>query len=443
MNEPLRVLQTGPPTRDEALTTRLLVFFALVYLVEGVGQVGGLIAQPLSFYLKQVHGWTPLQVTAYLTVFNLPWIIKPVYGAFSDFVPLFGYRRKTYLLAANLVAIGGFLWVTQLEAPGALVWALQFTAYAMAISSTVCGAVLVENGQRLGASGRFVNQQWLWFNFAAMGAAILGGQLVQRLPPASALHAAAAIVAVAPAAVVFGTIFLIPEKKTNIDVRALRGTFRGLLAALKKRELWIVGIFLFLYYFSPGLSTPLYYVMSDDLKFSQSHIGLLGSISSAGWIVGALLYRPLFGDVTSKRLLQLSIALGTVTTAAYLLLSNETSAAILSFCSGFSAMLATVATVTLAADYCPPRSEGFSFAVMMSLINLANASADIVGSFFFQHLFHNRLTPLILVSAAFTAFAFVLVPLLHLGDKRQGQAIGTLPAGGPEAGHVVRGTVSE
>ena len=38
----------------------------------------------------------------------------------------------------------------------------------MAISSTVCGAVLVENGQKLGESGRFVNQQWLWFNVAAM-----------------------------------------------------------------------------------------------------------------------------------------------------------------------------------------------------------------------------------------------------------------------------------
>ena len=153
------------------------MFFALVYVVEGVGQVGGLIAQPLSFYLKEVHGWTALQVTAYLTIFNFPWIIKPVYGALSDFVPLFGYRRKTYLLAANIAAAAAFLWVTQLTAPSQLVWALQLTAYAMAISSTVCGAVLVENGQRLGESGRFVNQQWLWFNIAAMVASIVGGQL--------------------------------------------------------------------------------------------------------------------------------------------------------------------------------------------------------------------------------------------------------------------------
>ena len=34
--------------------------------------------------------------------------------------------------------------------------------YAMAVSSTLCGAVLVENGQRFSASDAFVNQQWLW-----------------------------------------------------------------------------------------------------------------------------------------------------------------------------------------------------------------------------------------------------------------------------------------
>jgi len=37
----------------------------------------------------------------------------------------------------------------------------------------------------------------------------------------------------------------------------------------------------------------------------------------------------------------------------------------------------------------------------------------------------------------------VLVPLLRLGDKRQGQWVGVVPAGGPEPGHIVRGVVNE
>ena len=128
--------------------------------------------------------------------------------------------------------------------------------------------------------------------------------------------------------------------------------------------------------------------------------------------------------------MNLSIALGTITTAAFLLLSNEAAAAIINFCAGFSAMLATVATLTLAADYCPPRAEGFSFAVLMSIINFANTLADNVGSFLYSHLFDNTLPPLVVMSAAFTAFAFVLVPLLRLGDKRQGDPVAVVANSG-------------
>ncbi len=173
----------------------------------------------------------------------------------------------------------------------------MLTAYAMAISSTLCGAVLVENGQRLHESGTFVNQQWLWFNIAAMAAAILGGQLVQHLAPASALHVAAAIVAVAPFAVIIGTLFLIPEKKMPVNVARHEGHART--AWHRRSSGGSCGsspAFIFLYYFSPGLSTPLYYHMTDELKFSQAYIGILGSIAAAGWVVGALLYRWFFDE---------------------------------------------------------------------------------------------------------------------------------------------------
>jgi MFS family permease len=403
--------------------SNLLIFFALVYVVEGLGQVVGLISQPLNYYLKEVYGWTPLQVTAFVTVFNVPWIIKPVYGLVSDFLPLFGYRRKSYLILANAAAIAGYFWVTRLTSPTDLAFALLITAYAMAISSTLCGAVLVESGQKYQKCGKFVNQQWLWYNIAAMSAAILGGVLVQYLAPASALHTAAAIVAVAPFAVVVGTIFLIPEKKAAVNIEGMKATLAGMASAFQRRHLWIVAIFIFLYYFSPGLSTPLYYHMTDDLKFSQAYIGILGSIGAAGWVTGALLYRRFFDGMSLKNLLNLSIALGTLSAATFLLFWNETAAAVISFCAGFSAMVATVATLTLAADYCPRHAEGFSFAVLMSIINLSTTLADNVGSALYTHLFNNWLPPLVLISAAFTAFAFVLVPLLRLGDKPHGLAL--------------------
>ncbi|HTZ01442.1 MAG TPA: MFS transporter [Xanthobacteraceae bacterium] len=423
MTEQPLALPAGETAHSKEAIGQLLLFFSLVYLVEGLGQVVGLISQPLTYYLKQEHDWTPVQVTAFLTVFNLPWIIKPLYGMVSDFVPLFGYRRKSYLIVANVVAIAGYFWVTRLIKPTDIAFALMLTAYAMAISSTLCGAVLVEHGQRMSESGTFVNQQWLWYNIAAMAAAIVGGQLVQHLPPTMALHVAAAIVGCAPLAVIGGTLFLISETKAKADIAGMKHTFHGLMAAFRRRHLWIVAGFVFLYYFSPGMSTPLYYHMTDDLKFSQAYIGILGSIGSAGWVAGALTYRRFFGSLTLKTLINVSIAIGTAASLLFLFFWNEPAAAVISFCAGFAAMLATVATLTLAADYCPKRAEGFSFAILMSVINLATTVSDNFGSFLYTHAFHRSLPPLIVLSAGFTAFAFVLVPLLRLGDKRQGEPV--------------------
>lgn len=402
---------------------QLMLFFALVYIVEGLGQARvGVIAQPLNHYLKQA-GWTPVEVTAYLAVLNFPWIIKPVFGLVSDLVPLFGSRRKSYLVLANFGAIAAYAWITRLTAPSDLAAFLLLTSYAMAVSSTLCGALLVENGQRFHSSGLFIGQQWLWFYIAIMASSLIGGQLVEKLPATSALHSAAAIAAVAPIAVILGCLLLVHEKKSSASLPELKRTFQSILVALRSKRLHLVALFLFLYSFSPGFGTPLYYFMTDRLQFSQSYIGLLGSIASAGWIAGAVLHRWLLWRLSSKALLNLSIPLATMTTASFLLLRDEMSAAAVNFLNGISMMIATISALTLAADYCPKRSEGFAFAVLMSVMNLADPLSNNIGALLYEHVFHAQLDPLILVSAASTGFALVLVPLLRLGDRPQGEPL--------------------
>jgi MFS family permease len=95
-------------------------------------------------------------------------------------------------------------------------------------------------------------------------------------------------------------------------------------------------------------------------------------------------------------------------------------AAAINLFSGIAGMIAFVATLSLAADYCPQRSEGFAFAALMSITNFAGALSENLGSLFYEHIFRRHLDPLIVVSAAFTAVAFLFVPLLRLGNKQPG-----------------------
>lgn len=396
-----------------------MLFFAIVYVVEGIGQARvGIIYQPLTYYLK-VGGWTPVEVTAYLAVLNFPWIIKPVFGLVSDFFPLFGYRRKSYLIVASLCAVGAYAWIARLSEPNEFALLLVLTSYAMATASTLCGALLAENGRSFRLSSAFVSQQWLWFYIAIMASSFAGGVLIEQLPPLAALQAAAAVAAVAPLAMVLAALFLLNERKVTVSRLEMRLTLQSIVTAAKSAKLYLIALFLFLYSFAPGFGTPLYYFMTDNLKFSQTYIGILGAIASAGWIAGALVHRWLLRRMSAQALLYLSIVLGTLSAASFLLLTDEVTAAIVHFANGAALMIATIASLTLAADYCPKRSEGFAFAGLMSVMNLAELCSNTVGAFLYEHVFHARLGPLIVVSAASTAIALVLVPLLRLDGRER------------------------
>jgi hypothetical protein len=112
-------------------------------------------------------------------------------------------------------------------------------------------------------------------------------------------------------------------------------------------------------------------------------------------------------------LLNLSLVLGVVTTLAYLGLRDPITAVAIYFCAGVAAMVANVATLSLAAAVCPPRAEGFTFAALMSVINLAAPLSDTIGAVLYEHVFARQLGSLILISAAFTGFVLVLVPFVE------------------------------
>ena len=84
-------------------------------------------------------------------------------------------------------------------------------------------------------------------------------------------------------------------------------------------------------------------------------------------------------------MLKLSILAGTLATLAYLGMVDEPSAIMVYFLNGVAGMIANIATLTLAAEHCPERSEGFAFAALMSVINLATPLADTIGAFLYQH----------------------------------------------------------
>ena len=58
---------------------------------------------------RSTHTWKALlfvvvtQVAIVTSLGAAPWVVKPVYGFLSDTVPIFGYRRRSYLIICGLL----------------------------------------------------------------------------------------------------------------------------------------------------------------------------------------------------------------------------------------------------------------------------------------------------------------------------------------------------
>lgn len=93
-----------------------LLFF-LIYLVQKfANNFEGISKIPVRNILKKAQneggfGLTSEKAGAFLTDSGLGWYIKALLGAITDRLPIFGYRRKSWLIVSSLGAAAAWFWV--------------------------------------------------------------------------------------------------------------------------------------------------------------------------------------------------------------------------------------------------------------------------------------------------------------------------------------------
>ncbi len=155
------------------------------------------------------------------------------------------------------------------------------------------------------------------------------------------------------------------------------------------------------------------------LQFSKVFVGALGAISNAAGLLGAVLFFAYCRKIRLDRLLSLAVALGVASTLSFVGLIGPKSAVVLFLVFGTVSQITHLAVLDLAARSCPARTEGTVFALLMSSLNVGRTGATLLGGWLYDH---TGLTPLVLVSAGFTALCWLLVPFLPARDAAPPQA---------------------
>ena len=388
-------------------STRRLLLVAVSLFVSTFVSDGKLARLPLQFLLKDHLHVRPEAMAAFFGLTGLAWYFKPLAGLLSDAVPLWGSRRRNYLLVSGLGA--GLLWTLLGLVPhryGPLVWTLVAANAFAVLASSVSGGLLVEEGQRQGVTGRLGSLRETIIAGSSLLAQPVGGFLAERAFGWTAGIGAVLFLGLIPAA-----LFLLPEERVPARKTNLRELKAQLGPVFRARGLWLAAAFIFLKELSPGFGTPLFYYQTNTLHFSKLFLGGLGAVFNAAAIAGALVYGLLCLRLPLGRLLPGAIVLSAVSALLFLGYHSHSSALVVQGLSGFLGIFASVALMDLAARTTPVGGEAMGYSLLMSAFNLGLTGSDILGAWLYSH-FHLPFASLVWISAGTTLLALPLMRLI-------------------------------
>ena len=389
-----------------------LIYAALV-IIAGVlattlAQPQVLARLPLQNLLKNELHLDRTANAAFFFWAGLAWYLKPFAGILTDAFPLFGSRRKSYIvISASLAALSWLaLTVTPHEFRDLLLVGILINAF-MVIASTVVGGYMVETAQANSGSGRltatrqFVQQACLIVNGPAAGylasiafgwtAATCGGIILLLVPV---------------------TILFLQERRQQPDSRQILANARAQLVNIATaRTMWGAAGLMALFYIAPGFATALFYKQQNELHLDTQAQGFLQLIAGVCGVLAALGYGVLCRRLNLRTLLVGCMMFATAANLGYLFYSSAGRAQAIEGLNGFGYTLAELALMDLAVRATPAGSEGLGFSLMVSIRNLALFGTDWFGSHLLDE-YHFSFDSLVLANSLTTLIAVPLVFLL-------------------------------
>ena len=331
-----------------------LIAILTVYFVQGAL---GLSRLAVSFYMKDELHLSPTDMAAIGGITSLPWLIKPLYGFLSDGIPIFGYKRRSYLIIAGI--IGCLSWLalgTVVTDTASAVAAITLGSASVAVSDVVADSITVEKSRLLtqqtipvsfimsnvsssssssvqktldvagsaadaeysiGAAATSDSEglpvvnvaagdlQSLCWSAAAVGgilSAYFSGSLLQTVTPKTVFL----LTAVFPL-LISAASFLIDEKAEIFrpSIKEFTSTVTDQLTTLKDTlinpKIFLPVLFIFAWQATPTPDSAMFFFTTGELGFGPEFLGRVRLAASLAALCGVTIYRTFLKDVSIKK----------------------------------------------------------------------------------------------------------------------------------------------
>lgn len=369
-----------------------LVAIMTVYFVQGIL---GLARLAVSFFLKDDLGLSPAQVAALMGIAALPWTVKPLFGFMSDGLPLFGYRRRPYLVISGLLgALSWLVLATWVDNAWTATAAILLTSLSVAISDVIVDSLVVERAREesLARAGSLQSLSWGCSAVGGLITAYLSGWLLQHLSSSAVFE----ITATFPLLVAVVAWLIVEERidknasPTEGETSKVTTQIQQLWTAIRQKSIWLPAAFLFMWQATPTADSAFFFFATNELGFQPEFLGRVRLITSLASLIGIWIFQRFLKTVPFRLILGWSTVIAAALGMTTLLLVTHTNRVIGIddhwFSLGDSLILTVMGQITwmpvlvLSARLCPAGVEATLFALLMSVWNLSGLLSHELGA---------------------------------------------------------------
>ncbi|VVB07443.1 unnamed protein product [Arabis nemorensis] len=398
------------PRKGRNLTNRNKIFgvelspdnvaVAMVYFVQGVL---GLARLAVSFYLKDDLHLDPAETAVITGLSSLPWLVKPLYGFISDSVPLFGYRRRSYLVLSGL--LGAFSWSLMagfVDSKYSAASCILLSSLSVAFSDVVVDSMVVERarGESQSVSGSLQSLCWGSSAFGGIVSSYFSGSLVDLYGVRFVFGVTALLPLITSAVAVLvneqRVVRPASGKKENITLvipgflQTSKQNMVQLWGAIKQPNVFLPTLFIFLWQATPHSDSAMFYFTTNKLGFTPEFLGRVKLVTSIASLLGVGLYNGFLKTVPLRKIFLVTTIFGSGLGMTQVLLvtgfNRQLGISDEWFAIGDSLILTVLAqasfmpVLVLAARLCPEGMEATLFATLMSISNGGSVLGGLMGA---------------------------------------------------------------
>jgi len=366
---------------------------SVVYFTQGIE---GLPSQGLFYYLKETLRYSPEKIMYIGSITTFAWLVKPVIGYIIDN----SLSKRIWIfisLAVDIIVVLllGLVWLPVVF----LVSMLIFNSTNAAFRDVAVDGIMCVEGKKAGTTGKIQSVQWVSISVAGLLTGVGGGYVADKW------GYQAAFLMLIPVYLIVGLIAFFYRTDNGEQVESSVNFISDMKKLFSHKRLIIVGVFIFLYRYSPSIGTPLFFIQRDNFGWSKVWIGWLATISTVFGIVGSLIYYQFSKKINIKKWLFWSVFAGAVTTLSYLYYT-PVSAVAYDIIYSLIGMFIFLMTMDFMARNSVKGLEATSFALLCSFSNLALVASNLSGAILLPKI---GLNWLIVISALTSFFCLTLI----------------------------------